>query len=248
MKKKDASQKRVNVEKMEKPVIPVFFSGSTPSPLLSIRRFHSEVLPETAAGSPVAKHPSDIAITPAFFLPSHVFSESSTSSLYTRSQQKSSSSETSPYELRRSPLQIASSYLREESLGPLALGDTVEDIDEFRAKELFPMYLFIFNFSFGDERTRKKCSADFFNSTTIVDPRISAPVKQYFYKVILQALNPIKAKMLLGHSAEKEQHPHLAEILRYLKEEMPSTESICVESYIRAIANGHPPESSLMLA
>ncbi len=141
-----------------------------------------------------------------------------------------------------SPLEAPSSHLRERCLSFLALGGNgVESGDELDVAELYHFYLFIFNFSFGDERTIKKCSADFFNSTVVVDPRISNPVKQYFYKIMLQTLNPIKASMLLGDSADERNLPALAEILRYLKEEMPIPKGIGIESYIRAIAENEFP-------
>lgn len=141
---------------------------------------------------------------------------------------------------------------RESPLSFLALEDTIENIDKLDVAKL---YLFIFNFLFGDEHTRKKCAADFFNSPIVVDPRISDLVKQYFYRIILQTLNPkpkrikaemlylkpIYAKMLLGLSADERLLPTLTETLRYLTQEMPRTKDIDVKAYITAIADGKPP-------
>ncbi len=241
-------------ENVERTVVPVFSSSNSP-PLstATAQRFFSGPL-SSAAVSPRRSSATSASVPKAFPKPADM-AQSCSSKLPRAASQKAKTppgtsisgpttgkKRTPPkngsyeYELRPSPLGFSSS-LKEESVSPLILGAAVSKTKT----DLFEAYLFLFNFSFGDERTVKKCSADFFNSAADVNPRISAPVKEYFYKLMLKKeFNPIKAKMLLGKSSDERLLPALAENLRYLKEEMPSPKGLDVEAYIEAIANGRP--------
>jgi hypothetical protein len=100
---------------------------------------------------------------------------------------------------------------------PLTLSKT-EKAEEimaiFGSEELSDMHWFIFKCVLGNNKTKKKCFSYFFCTNTQISIKIDEAARQLFLKSMLNSLNPIRAEMLLGNSAEEAQKPYLAETLK----------------------------------